>query len=405
MVPLSLKGKGEIMVWNVEWNKGLIVGGDGNRRLTPNFRLKEFKSETGNIRVHRELVSALQMLRKHFGKSISVSKTDDDGLGAVLAGHSVTELLAAADRVKAHHLFDQVGQQGDEVHVRIPNPDHLPEIELEQALETAFSVTSGFETSGDRFQQVTGNFDGAGLSFGPVQWNFKSNTLVPLFRKFQEKDESALRACFTDEIDYDEWLEVLDLSAAQQIAWANDISTGRGGHDVVQPWKGYLQAVGRVEKFRAIMVEQALRKYGARLMKAVKYLQDLKPGVQIDHLRCLCSLYDLVIQQGSLDKARQAIEDRVKQENPRDQFQLVGIAVEERGRKANPRWQADCVSRRLGILHGVPKTVKDHQRANINFYMLRDVRIRGAQELMTADVSDQLARVSKALASGDTLLA
>jgi hypothetical protein len=27
------------------------------------------------------------------------------------------------------------------------------------------------------------------------------------------------------------------------------------------------------------MVEQALRKYGARLLKAVKYLQDLKPSV------------------------------------------------------------------------------------------------------------------------------
>jgi len=393
------------MVWNVTWDKGFIVGGDGNRRLTPNFRLKEFQSESGSVRVHRELVSALQMLRERFGKSISVSKTDDDGLGAKLAGHSVTELLAAADRVMAHHLFDQVVQQGDEVHVRIPNPDRLPEIELEQALETAFSVTSGFETSGDRFQQVTGNFDGAGISFGPVQWNFKSKTLAPLFRKFEETDESALRACFTDEIDYEDWLKVLDLSVDQQIEWANNISTGRGGHDVVQPWKGYLQAVGRVEKFRTIMVEQALRKYGARLLEAVKYLQGLKPGIEIDHLRCLCSLYDLVIQQGSLNKARQAIERRVKQENPQDQFQLVGIAVEERGRKANRRWQADCVSRRLGILHGVPETVEDHQRANLYFYLLRDVRIRGAQELMTADVSDQLVRVSEALASQDTLLA
>jgi hypothetical protein len=393
------------MVWNVTWDKGFIVGGDGNRRLTPNFRLKEFQSESGSVRVHRELVSALQMLRARFGRSISVSKTDDDGLGAKLAGHSVTELLAAADRVMAHHLFDHVVQQGDEVHVRIPNPDRLPEIELEQALETAFSVTSGFETSGDRFQQVTGNFDGAGISFGPVQWNFKSKTLAPLFRKFEETDESALRACFTDEIDYEDWLKVLNLPVDQQIEWANNISTGRGGHDVVQPWKGYLQAVGRVEKFRTIMVEQALRKYGARLLEAVKYLQGLKPGIEIDHLRCLCSLYDLVIQQGSLNKARQAIETRVKQENPQDQFQLVGIAVEERGRKANRRWQADCVSRRLGILHGVPETVEDHQRANLYFYLLRDVRIRGAQELMTADVSDQLVRVSEALASQDTLLA
>lgn len=95
-----------------------------------------------------------------------------------------------------------------------------------------------------------------------------------------------------------------------------------------------MQGVGRVEKFRAIMVEQALRKYGARLLEAVKYLQSLKPGVEIDHLRCLCSLYDLVIQQGSLNKARRAIEERVRREDPQDQYQLVGIAVEERGRKA-----------------------------------------------------------------------
>lgn len=58
-----------------------------------------------------------------------------------------------------------------------------------------------------------------------------------------------------------------------------------------------------------------------------------------------------------------------------------------------------------GYPTGVPETVEDHQRANLYFYMLRDVRIRGAQELMTADVGDQLARVSQALASGDTLLA
>ncbi len=393
------------MVWNVSWDKGFIVGGDGNRRLTPNFRLKEFCDAAGNVKVHRELVSALQMLRERFGRSISIERTDEDGLGALLTADSMPVLLEAADRVKAHNLFENVAEQDGCLHVRIPEPDRMPEVDLEQALETAFSVTSAFETSGDRFQQITGNFDGAGLSFGPAQWNFKSKTLVPLFRKFQEADETALRACFPDEVDYEEWLEVMNRSVDEQIAWANDISTGRGGHDVVQPWKDYFRAVGRVEKFRAIMVEQALRKYGARLLEAIQYLQSLKPDIQIDHLRCVCALYDLVIQQGSLSKAKEAIERRVREQPPRDQFQLVSIAVEERGRKANPRWQADCVSRRLGILNGLPITVEGCQRANINFYLLRDVRIRGARDLMSADVSDQLTRVSEALAAGNTLLA
>ena len=153
------------------------------------------------------------------------------------------------------------------------------------------------------------------------------------------------------------------------------------------------------------MVDTAMRAYGARVLAAVKYLQGLVPEIQIDHLRCFCSLYDLVIQQGGLDKAHGAIETRVSQSRPQTQFELVRAAVEERGRTASPEWRADCVSRRVGILNGVPETVDGHQRANLSFFLLRDVRIRGARELMTSDVGPQLARVAEALASGDTLLA
>jgi hypothetical protein len=228
---------------------------------------------------------------------------------------------------------------------------------------------------------------------------------VPLFRKFKAADESALRACFTDPDDYDEWLRVMDLPIPKQIEWANDVTTGRGGHDVIEPWRGYFRAVGRVEQFRAIMVESILSDYGGRMLRALKRLQTLKPAVQIDHLRCICSLYDLVVQQGSLDKAWDAITARVGRENPEDQFALIRIAVEERGRAASSEWRDDACSRRLGILRGVPETVGERQRANINFYMLRDVRVRNASELTSGDVTDEFARVSQALGSGKTLLA
>jgi hypothetical protein len=393
------------MVWSVTWDDGFVVGGDENRRLTPNFRLKEFKNAAGTVRIHREVVSALQMLRERFGRTISIRDTDADGLGATVTADSITELLSATDRVQSHHLFAEVTRVGDAIHVRIPDPQHLPPIDLGQALESAFSVTAGFETSGDRFQQITGNFDGAGLSFGPAQWNFKSGTLVPLFCSFAERDPSALQACFRDPVDYEDWRKVLRLPAAEQIQWANSISTGRNNQEVVEPWKSYFQAVGRVPKFRAAMVEMALRMYGAKLLEGVKFLEGLVPGVEIDHLRCVCSLYDLMIQQGSLDKARSEIEQRVRQEHPRDQFALVRIAVEERGRKAGAEWRADCVSRRVGILQGVPETVDGHQRANLNFFLLRDVRIRGARELLAADVGAVLAQVADAVATGGTLLA
>ena len=65
------------MIWTVEWDGGFVVGGDDNRRLTPNFRLKEFRAPDGTVRVHRELVSALQMLRDRYGKSLAIRSTDD----------------------------------------------------------------------------------------------------------------------------------------------------------------------------------------------------------------------------------------------------------------------------------------------------------------------------------------
>ena len=87
---------------------------------------------------------------------------------------------------------------------------------------------------------------------------------------------------------------------------------------------------------------------------------------------------------------------RWARENPQDQFALMRIAVEERGRRASSEWRDDACSRRLGILNGVPETVGERQRANINFYMLRDVRIQNARELTSGDVTDEFARVSEA---------
>ena len=63
-------------MWSVDWDEEFVVGGDGNRRLTPSFRLKEFRRPDGTVRVHRELVSALQLLRDRFGKPLSVRSTD-----------------------------------------------------------------------------------------------------------------------------------------------------------------------------------------------------------------------------------------------------------------------------------------------------------------------------------------
>jgi hypothetical protein len=136
------------MVWSVEWDGDFVVGGSGQRRLAPNFRLREFQRPDGGVRVHRELVSALQMLRDRFGGPMSVLATDGDGLGAEVGGGSIAGLLAAAAVLETHRLFETAERVDGRVKLRIPDPERLPAIGLEPVLESAFEVTSAFETGG-----------------------------------------------------------------------------------------------------------------------------------------------------------------------------------------------------------------------------------------------------------------
>ncbi|MCU7891849.1 MAG: hypothetical protein KZQ78_09655 [Candidatus Thiodiazotropha sp. (ex Ustalcina ferruginea)] len=169
-------------------------------------------------------------------------------------------------------------------------------------------------------------------------------------------------------------------SRKKAILWADVLSTGTGKHGFSQPWKGYLQAVGREKLFREVMLRYAYDKYGKLLMSALAFLRGVSP-IQINNLRCLAALYDMGVQQGSLSKALNAIKRRVAAEQPADEFSLTRIAVEERAKKASSRWRADCLSRRLCILERQPVSVsldgQRSRRSNRSSYLLRDSSVKG----------------------------
>jgi hypothetical protein len=49
-------------------------------------------------------------------------------------------------------------------------------------IEAALAITGDFETSGDPWTAVSGDFDGQGISCGPLQWNIGQNSLQPMVR-------------------------------------------------------------------------------------------------------------------------------------------------------------------------------------------------------------------------------
>lgn len=375
------------------YDNDFVVAGRPGDAVTPNFTVKEL-SEAGAIFVHRELAGALQELRDGYGARVTIQGLtprgargkNKRGCFAFIRAADMDALEAQAGRLVAQTFLGSTERSGGDLYVEIPDPQSLPPLPAASALERAMRVTAAYETSGDPFQSAAGNFDGAGLSFGPLQVNFGTGTLPELFVRFRGVDEPALAACFEGPGRWEEWQGVLRLPRPKQIAWADGISTGAAKNGVAEPWNRCLQSVGRTEVFRREMLRYAYDVYGRKLIVALSWLKGLWPG-KIDSFPCLSALYDLCVQQGSLDKAHSAIRARVAREHPATQTELVQIAVEERGRTASPQWRADCISRRLGILHREPITVtesgKRATRENLRVYLVRNVPVKGAEQYLT----------------------
>lgn len=165
------------------------------------------------------------------------------------------------------------------------------------------------------------------------------------------------------------------------MTWADARSTGTRKTRVAQPRRGYLEAVGREQKFRDVMLRVAYEKYGKLMLSSVPFLNRLA-GVRIENMHCLA------VQQGSLAKAHKAIRRRVEQESLADQLAVTRIAVEERAKTAATRWRADCLRRRLSILEHEPVAVtlsgQQAKRSNDRLYLMRNSGVKDLDKLRSA---------------------
>ena len=374
------------MALGLTYDNDYLVGGPRRAWVTPNFRLDEYARADGSVRIHRELVAAVQQLRHALGRSVDIaSLVPANGLGRGLDGRFVWveagdpgRVAGTAERLAREGAFARIEVHGPRVYLEMPDPDHLPPLPAENALARAIEVTAAFETSGDPYLQVTGNFDGAGLSFGPIQVNVGTGTLQEMFRRFEARDAAALQRAFGPR--WPAWQAVMALpSRRKQVEWADELSRGRNKADFEPAWKAALQAVGNTPAFRDETLRYAYDVYGRKLIAALSWLDGVCP-IPIQNFRCLAALYDLCVQQGSLNKAHDAIRRRIADESPDDEFHLTRIAVEERGRKASAQWRADCISRRLCILQREPVEVSEAghsaQRDNPNLYLLRNAPVK-----------------------------
>src|SRR5436305_7497072 len=108
-----------------------------------------------------------------------------------------------------------------------------------------------FETSNTKplaYGIMSGDFDGAGGSYGIIQWNWKYGTLQPIFRDLVNLHPTDVQTAFTITADYNEFVDVvLNRTVAQQMAWGNSITDPNNNHKVIAKWDAYFKTLGTLK--------------------------------------------------------------------------------------------------------------------------------------------------------------
>jgi len=116
----------------------------------------------------------------------------------------------------------------------------------EDLKENSLGMTAFFETSND-FPECygisCGNWDGAGISFGVLQYNFKAGTLQPLFNYMNDNYNSICRTAFGT--NYDKWASMINDTLVNQQTWGDQIGDpATGKHSCIAPWNTQFMTLG-----------------------------------------------------------------------------------------------------------------------------------------------------------------
>lgn len=118
---------------------------------------------------------------------------------------------------------------------------------LEEAVRIAVAITVKFETgytpdNPEAYSALAGNYDGAGMSFGLIQFNFGQETLQPILNDMIKNASDDMSEIFGN--DYDKLKEVLQGSKDSMVAWADSISSD-GNTTLNPPWKDHFVQLGQ----------------------------------------------------------------------------------------------------------------------------------------------------------------
>ena len=157
-------------------------------------------------------------------------------------------------------------------------------------LKTALEVTGSFETDGNPWAGVSGDFDQQGISCGILQWNIGQGSLQPLVKACGQKAVKKYMPSYGDQL----WT-ACHQSIAKGLATVRSWQTNKKlKPDCLKELKALFGSPEMVEQQMA-----AASKVGEKSMNlASRWAQELRNGDP--HLKEFCLFFDLETQNGGM---------------------------------------------------------------------------------------------------------
>ncbi|MDD5287199.1 MAG: peptidoglycan-binding domain-containing protein, partial [Desulfuromonadaceae bacterium] len=212
------------------------------------------------------------------------------------------------------------------------------------------ALTGSFETGAalpDCFAGLSGDFDGQGISFGVLQWNFGQGSLQPLLKRMCSEYQETAEALFHQ--NYGELISALNGSRSVQMAFARSIQNPNR-RTVNEPWRGMFKALGRSDEFQKIEVDAANALFNAARRLCSDY------GLWSE--RGMALMFDIKSQNGSISSAVKARINSGFQGLPGSlsdeerELERLKIVANCRAEAAKARWVEDVRARKLCIANG-----------------------------------------------------
>ena len=247
-----------------------------------------------------------------------------------------------------------------------------PAIRNEDLATRCLALTGAFETGvgvPDCFCGVSGDFDGQGISFGVLQWNFGQRSLQPLLQEMTSEHPDVARGIFGPHLNALE--EALRGSHEDLMNFARSVQHPVK-HTVFEPWRGYAKALGRTPEFQRIQVKHATRGFQQALTMCRDYGLWSERGVAL--------MFDIVTQNGSIrniTRAQIAADFELLPEALPDterEVRKLEIIANRRAEAANPRWIDDvrrrklCIARGAGNVHGISYDLEEQFGIRLHRY-------------------------------------